>query len=99
MDENKKVLIETENVTCSYEETPTGTWISNLKVKEGQTGKGIGTKFMKELLPKLRKPVCLTILYPRPLNFYLRLGFEIDFVTAIDPETNQICDADLSYNL
>jgi|GEM_PF-5987127 len=59
-------------------------------------GCGVGTRYVKELIEQSPLPVLVTILYHRPLTFYISLGFKIIKVYGLDKE-GRICDAVLTY--
>lgn len=88
-------LIKNSFLICKYYVFNTYIHLDRLEIFEEFRGQGFGTRFMKEFLKQVNKSVCLTILEARPLNFYLKLGFEIDCINA--EKDGKIIDADLTY--
>jgi GNAT superfamily N-acetyltransferase len=72
--------------------------LDSISVSAEFRGCGIGTRFMKQFIEESPLPILVTILYNRPLTFYIGLGFKIESVYCIDDFGN-ICEAELIYEL
>lgn len=70
--------IKNSYVACTYYVFKEYIHIDRLEITEEFRGQGYGTMFMKWFLADADRPVVLEVLYPRPIPFYTRLGFEVE---------------------
>lgn len=75
-------------VSCRYVVTGDYVNLDSLEVIPEVRGCGIGTQFMQQFIAESPYNILAVILYHRPLPFYLKLGFKIDSVDAVDDEGN-----------
>lgn len=80
-----KQEIKNSYVSCTYVVFKEYIYIDRLEITAEFRGQGYGTTFMKWFLADADRPVVLEVLYPRPIPFYTRLGFEVEAgITDVD---------------